>query len=274
METIQKMYELLKFIFLGLFQGFTEPIPISSSGHTVLLKELFNVNIPGLSFEMFIHFGSLLAIAIFYRGTLWQLLRNTYLFISQKNEQGKKDFYFLVLLFIATIPAAIIGLFFEEQINKLLQHIIIIGIALLMTGVFLWKIRKKRGVKEERDITIVDALWIGLAQAIAIIPGISRSGATIIMGMYVGLKREVALKFSFLLYIPVSVGAFVLSARDLLFDPYISTLIIPYLLAFIASILATFFALRWFINIMLKGYLKYFAYYCFIVGTFVILYFI
>src|SRR5690625_6862135 len=94
------------------------------------------------------------------------------------------------------------------------------------------------------------------------------------MGMYVGLKREVALKFSFLLYIPVSVGAFVLSARDLLFDPYISTLIIPYLLAFIASILATFFALRWFINIMLKGYLKYFAYYCFIVVTFVILYFI
>src|SRR5690625_6800586 len=91
---------------------------------------------------------------MFYRGTLWQLLRNTYLFMSQKNEQGKKDFYFLVLLFIATIPAAIIGLFFEEQINKLLQHIIIIGIALLMTGVFLWKIRKKRGVKEERDITI------------------------------------------------------------------------------------------------------------------------
>src|SRR5690625_3652170 len=224
------MYGLLKFIFLGLFQGFTEPIPISSSGHTVLLKELFNVNIPGLSFEMFIHFGSLLAIAIFYRGTLWQLLRNTYLFISQKNEQGKKDFYFLVLLFIAIIPAAFIGLFFEEQINKLLQHIIIIGIALLMTGVFLWKISKKRGVKEERDITIVHASWIGLAQSIAIIPGISRSGATIIMGMYVGLKREVALKFSFLLYIPVSVGAFVLSARDLLFDPYISTLIIPYLL--------------------------------------------
>src|SRR5690625_2488628 len=111
-----------------------------------------------------------------------------------------------------------------------------------MTGVFLWKMRKKRGVKEERDITIVDALWIGLAQAIAIIPGISRSGATIIMGMYVGLKREVALKFSFLLYIPVSVGAFVLSARDLLFDPYISILIIPYLLAFVVSSVVSFFS--------------------------------
>src|SRR5690625_5822906 len=122
-----------------------------------------------------------------------------------------------------------------------------------MTGVFLWKSRKERGVNEERGITIVGALWIGLAQAIAIIPGIRRSGATIIMGMYVGLKREVALKFSFLLYIPVSVGAFVLSARDLLFDPYISTLIIPYLLAFIALLLATFFALRRFINILLKG---------------------
>lgn len=275
MEYVHDLTLLLKYIFLGFFQGFTEPIPISSSGHLVLLRSIFDINIQGLSFEIFVHFGSLIAIIIAYRKDIFRLVQNGLAFIFNGDQRGKSDFHFIILLFFSTIPTALIGLLFEDYISQLFKkNLFIIGITLLITGIALWMIRNLQGHKKDKDITIKDAFIIGMAQAIALLPGISRSGATIVTAMLLGMKQETALRFSFLLYIPVSFGATILSVRDMVNDPLISSLVIPYLVALIAAIIATFYSLKWFIGIMAKGNLKYFAYYCFAVGIITIAFFI
>ncbi|WP_066187067.1 MULTISPECIES: undecaprenyl-diphosphate phosphatase [Gracilibacillus] len=259
---------LIKYLFLGLLQGFTEPIPISSSGHLVLAQEIFNVGIiENLSFEVLVNFGSLIAVLIIYWKDIISIAKNGIQYIGTRETRYHSDFMFIVYLVVATVPAAVLGLFFEDLIAKTFGgKASMVGISLLVTGAALWIIRNIRGSKSDGELTWKDAIIIGLAQAVSLIPGISRSGATIVAAMLLGLKQETALRFSFLMFIPVSAGTMVLSIGDVIHDPNIQTLWIPYVIAFIAALIATYFALRWFMNIMAKGNLKYFAIYCFIVG--------
>src|SRR5699024_10413463 len=236
MEHIQHFINLIHYLFLGLFQGFTEPIPISSSGHLVLLRELFQIEIPGLSFEILVHFGSLLAIVFVFREEIFTLIKSCYRFLIKRDQEAKLDFHFVILLVIATLPAGILVLLFEEKINQLLQFTFLVGCSLLVTGIFLWIIRKKVGKKGDNDLSIRHAFIIGLAQALALFPGISRSGATIVAAMLLGLKKELALRFSFLLYIPVSLGASMISAKNLVSDFQISLAWIPSIIALLAAI--------------------------------------
>ena len=127
-------------------------------------------------------------------------------------------------------------------------------------------------LKAEGELTFKDAIIVGLSQAVALIPGISRSGATIVSSLAIGMNRETAFKFSFFLYIPISLGGMVFSVTDLVNDPNLGQLILPYTLAFVASLVASYFSLRWFMDIMKKGKLGYFSIYCFIVGTLVIIF--
>ncbi|HLR74472.1 MAG TPA: undecaprenyl-diphosphate phosphatase [Virgibacillus sp.] len=272
MDLITKLILLLKYAFLGLVQGFTEPLPISSSGHIVLIRHLFSVNIEGLSFEIIVNFGSLIAVTLVYRHDILRLIKNSLSFVLIRDRTNQADFKFCVLLIIATIPTGIIGLLFEDFISKKLSTVTVVGMTLLITGLALWIIRNLTGHKQDQQITIKDALIVGLAQSIALIPGISRSGATIVAAMLTGMKRETALRFSFLLYLPVSFGVTILSVGDIVNDKQFNLLAIPYTIALLASIITTFYALRWFMNIMIKGHLKYFTYYCFAIGLLVILF--
>ncbi|WP_090767861.1 undecaprenyl-diphosphate phosphatase [Bacillus sp. OK048] len=265
--------ELLKYLILGLVQGITEPIPVSSSGHLVLFEHFFGLEISGLSFEVLVNFASLLAVLFIYRSDLMQLAKNSvsYLVVSDKTESMKKDFYFVLYLIIGTIPAGIIGVLFQDQIASTFKGIRVIGYTLILTGIALWLIRNLKGSKGDGELTLKDSIIIGLSQAVALIPGVSRSGATIVSSMALGIKRETALKFSFFLYIPVSVGGMILSLSDLIHDPGIGQLFLPYTIAFMASLVASYFSLKWFINIMKKGKLGYFSIYCFVVGIAVII---
>lgn len=264
---------LLKYIFLGLLQGITEPIPISSSGHLVLAQHFMGIATEKFTFELLVNAGSLIAVLIIYRQDITRLIKNGLSYITTRNDAAKADFRFIIYLIIATIPAGVAGLFFEEQISNIFEGGVIgIGITLLITGVALFLIRNLRGRKQDKDLRLRDAIIVGLAQMIALIPGISRSGATIVAAMGLGMKPDTALRFSFLLYIPVSVGGTLLSVTDLINDPDLETLFIPYLLAFLVSIIASYFALKWFMGIMQKGNLIYFSLYCFIVGTLVIIF--
>jgi undecaprenyl-diphosphatase len=267
MEFAEKVILLIKYGLLGIFQGFTEPIPISSSGHLVLAEHIFGLHIKGMSFEVFVNFASLLAIFIIYRHDLIRLFNNGLSYLFKRNEEAKSDFLFIIYLGIGTIPAAIIGLLFGDAIAAYLKDVKVIGFALIITGFALWMIRNLRGRKNDANLTIKDAIIVGLAQAVALIPGISRSGATIVAAMGIGMKQETALRFSFLLFIPVSVGSFILEGTEIVTDPMLSVLWAPYALAFIGSLVASYFSLKWFMAIMAKGNLKYFAFYCFIVGT-------
>jgi undecaprenyl-diphosphatase len=272
MEIINELWLLIQYLVLGIVQGVTEPIPISSSGHVVIFQELFGIVAEGLSFAILVNFGSLIAVMVIYRKDIMRLIYNGLLYLIKREESAKEDFQFIIFLVIATVPTGILGLLFEDVVSSNLSGVTTVGVTLLITGIALWIIRNLRGRKHDGDLTIKDAVIVGLAQSVALIPGVSRSGATIVAAMLLGMKQETALRFSFLLYIPVSLGITVLSVSDIINDPNFDTLMIPYAIAFLASIIASFFALKWFINIMKRGNLKYFAYYCFIVGFLVILF--
>ncbi|MRH43372.1 UDP pyrophosphate phosphatase [Aquibacillus halophilus] len=266
MDFISELWILLKYTLLGLFQGFTEPIPISSSGHLVIVRNLFQLDLSGLNFEILVNFGSLIAVLLIYRNDILHLIQNGLSYITKKNPEGKSDFNFIFYLIVGTVPAGIIGILFEDQISSTFSAPKMVGITLIITGLALWIIRNLKGRKSDGELTIKDAIIVGMAQAVALIPGISRSGATIVAAMLLGMKQETALRFSFLLYIPVSLGTLLLSIEELIADEHLATMWVPYSLAFLAAIIATYFSLKWFMNIMAKGNLKYFAFYCFVVG--------
>ncbi|KIL46487.1 undecaprenyl-diphosphatase [Jeotgalibacillus alimentarius] len=148
-----------------------------------------------------------------------------------------------------------------------------IAIMLFVTGIALWLIKNIRGSKDEGDITTKDSFLVGVGQSLALMPGISRSGATIISSVAVGMNRDTALRFSFLLYIPVSLGGVVLSLSDFINEPDKSELMIPYLLAFVSTLLMTYVAMKWFISMMKSGKLYYFSYYCFVMGLILLIFF-
>ena len=264
---------ILKYIFLGLFQGFTEPIPISSSGHVAILQELLGLNIEGLSFELFVNSASLLAVLLIYKADIIRLATNGIGYIvGRRTSKTKTDFHFIVLLIVATIPAGLVGVLFSDQIADIFKGAKTIGGALPITGIALCLIRNVRGKKSDRQLTFMDAVIIGLAQMVALIPGISRSGATLVAALARGTHQETALRFSFLLYIPVSLGGMLLGFSDLVNDPMLKEMWFPYLCAFIASFGMSYIALKWFMGIMARGNLKYFSYYCFIAGTLILLF--
>ncbi len=270
---MEQLWLTIKFLLLGLFQGLTEPIPISSSGHLLIAQYFLDVEIEGSvsTFALLVNTASLIAVLIIYREDIQRLIVNGLRFFKVKDEETTRDFMFIVYLVVATIPAAIIGVLFQDTIDDYLSTIVTVGITLVITGVALWLIRDIHGKRKDGNMTMKDAIIIGLAQSVALIPGISRSGATIVAAMARGINQETALRFSFLLFIPISLGGAVLSISDILNDDNLATLAVPYIMAFIGSLIASYFSLKWFMNIMAKGQLKYFAIYCFIVGPLVVL---
>lgn len=266
------LYDLLKYIFLGLFQGITEPIPVSSSGHLEIAEHFFGLEIEGMSFALLVNTASLFAVLLVYKEDIMRLIVNGLTYIKSRSPEAKTDFMFIIYLIIGTIPAGVIGVLFGDFIEENLASIKTVGITLIVTGFALWMIRNMRGRKSDGELSYRDAIIVGLAQAVALIPGISRSGATIVAAMSLGMKQETALRYSFLLYIPVSVGGMILGFSDILKDPYLRELALPYLLAFLSSLIASYFSLKWFMNIMARGNLKYFAVYCFIVGALVLIF--
>ncbi|MCG1010056.1 UDP pyrophosphate phosphatase [Salinicoccus sp. ID82-1] len=265
--------EIIRYIFLGLLQGFTEPIPVSSSGHLVIARELLGIEARGLSFEILLNTASLIAVLYIYRKDITAIIVNLsrYIFKGARDAEAIEDFRYTIYLVIATIPVGVLGILLEDIIGDNVS-MMTVGLMLLVTGVALWFIKNKRGERRDGDLNIKDAIIVGLSQCVALMPGISRSGATLVGAMGVGMNQKNALRFVFLLYIPVSLGTALLSIGDLVNDPEIMTLALPYALAFIATIIATYFGLKWLQGVMERGNLIIFTYYCFALGTFSILY--
>ncbi|MEJ8776462.1 undecaprenyl-diphosphate phosphatase [Pseudogracilibacillus sp. ICA-222130] len=269
MENMDLLY-IIKMFIIGIVQGFTEPIPISSSGHVMIVSEILHIGEQGFTFAILTNTASLLAILYVYRHDIARLTVHSLSYIRTREKAYQSDFRFVLLLIIATIPAGVLGVILKDYIADV-ANLFMIGLMLLITGMALWLIRNMNGKKDEQDITIKDAIIVGFGQAVALFPGISRSGSTIISAVAVGMNRETALRFSFMLYIPVSVGGLILGVTDFLEEPNKSELILPYGVAFFSTLFMTFFSLKWFINIMKKGKLIYFVYYCFTVGSILVL---
>lgn len=262
---------LLKYLILGIIQGFTEPLPISSSGHLRIFKSIFSDSVLNdMNFEIIVNFGSLIAILVLYRKEIISIISDFFKYISTKEKKYKTNYNYAWYIVIGTIPCALLGLFVKDFIEEK-TTVKFVGVMLLVTALFLFLIKDIKGKKEKEDLNFIDAIKIGLFQAVALLPGISRSGATVVGGMFSNLKRETALNYSFMLYIPVSLASMVLGVSDLIGSGNLSSLFIPYFVSMIASGIVTYYSAKLFMNIMKKGKLIYFSIYCLIAGLLTII---
>lgn len=264
--------KLIMYMILGLIQGFTEPIPVSSSGHLVIFNALLNVEeLNDLNFEIFVNFGSFIAICFFYRKEIIDIIKDFFMYIKTKDKKYEINYKYAWLIAIGTIPAGIVGILAKDIIESI-ASVKIVGVSLLITAIMLFMVKDIKGKKEKKDMTFKDALVVGLFQVIALFPGISRSGSTLVGGMSRNLERETAFKYSFMLYLPISVATMLLGILDVIENPISNTLILPYILGMITAGILTYFSIRWFKDIMQKGKLKYFVYYCLVMGIITILF--
>ncbi len=262
-------------LILGLIQGLTEPLPISSSGHIFLFKNLFNTNIfdNSFSFEIISNFGSFLAILFIFRKDIINLIQSFFKFIFKKDtrKKYKNDFMYIIKLVISTIPVGITGIIFNDYLESNFNSLKILALTFLFTALMLYIVRNIKGSKDDADLTFKDAIIIGLFEAITILPGISRSGTVLVACLLCKLKRDTALKYTFMLYFPVSLGTMLLKVPDLINTP--TSLLLPYLSGFIIALVVTYLSYRWLSNIVKNGKLWKFSIYCLCLAFFIFIYF-
>lgn len=261
-------------VILGIVQGFTELFPVSSSAHLVILQSFFpDFHQPGVAFDAILHLGTLIAVAFYFRVDIWNMLtslqpgRNRNFPWDTDTASLRKLILFLIL---GTIPAAFFGLFFQDQIHKFFESAQTAAFFLMVTGLLLFFSDKVTNTfRNLKDIKITDSILIGVAQAVALLPGISRSGATITTGIFLKINRQDAARFSFLLSIPAVLGAVILECG------YLKQISVSemrlYFVGFICAVIAGFISLKLFFLIIRKARMKYFAYYCWIVSIFTLL---
>ena len=242
---------------LGLLQGLTEFLPVSSSGHLVITGALLGTKEPGVTFEILLHLGSLLAVLIYFRMRIFQVIKSVF------NPQKKSDRMVIIYLVVGTIPAVIAVLLFKDFFEDAFTNPLMASCMLFVTGLILLSTRIKNNGK--KDITIKSSILMGIGQAIAIIPGISRSGTTISTGMLLGVKPAEAAEFSFLLAIPAILGAVVFKFKELM--QLDTALFGQYFFGFSVTFLSSLFAVYAVLTLIKKGKFEYFAYYCFAAGA-------
>ncbi len=269
-------------IFLGIIQGLTEFLPVSSSGHLVIFQHLFGLTEPELFFDVSVHVGTLLAVVIFYRRMIGDMARAAVNIVRAPDREAPdledaRSRRLILMVVIGSIPTAVMGLVFKSYTDQLFASMKLVGVDLLITGLLLFltgftgKADNSNGTPSGRlDLTVVDALVIGVVQGLAILPGISRSGITISTGLFLGLSRPTAAAFSFILSIPAITGAALLVLKDALegapFEP------LACLVGTAASFLVGYASLKFLIFIVNKGRLNYFAPYCWLAGVLALMY--
>jgi undecaprenyl-diphosphatase len=262
--------DIIQAIILGVVQGLTEFLPVSSSAHLVFMTDILGLP-QNVAFDTILHLGTLVAVV----GYFWKdILTIISAFISSvldifkgKFKEGLKEKPFKKLswlLLVGTIPAGLAGILLQKQFEALFSDVIYVGFFLIVTGLLLWGAeRVNPGTKDVKDITFKNAIVIGIFQAIAIAPGISRSGATISAGLFCGLNRELAARYSFLLSIPAILGAAVVQMRHIN-SLDIST--ITLIAGFVSALIFGYLAIKLLLKIIKERTLMIFAYYCWIVG--------
>lgn len=278
----EKIIVLLKYILVAFVQGVGEILPISSSGHMVIVQRLLGLQSSDLVFEVFLHFASLIAIIFFFRKKLWSLIKDFFLFIfkrpnvdSEEYLSMKKNYMLAWYIVIASIPAAIFGFLLSDLIEEKLSNLLFVGIFLFVTALLLFGSTLIKRGKQMEDMKWYNALFIGLFQCLGIMPGISRSGSCIVGGASQRLEQSDAAEFAFLLAIPIMLGSAVFKVSDIGDALKQTELIIPYIVAFIVTLVVTYFSLRIFLTIVRKIKLSYFSIYCCVMGLIsIVLYFV
>ncbi len=266
--------EALKYFILGLVQGITEILPISSSGHVELAKVLVGLQEDkGLLFLILVNTGSLVTMLIIYFKRLVKIYKDFFLYIFKKESRVKTEagFSFGLKIIVATIPIVIVGLLFKNLLEQLTTEysVLLSGVGLVFTGTILVLIANKKILNGNTHINYLDAVLIGFAQAIAIVPGISRSGMTTSTAISRGMGIDSALNFSFMIYIPASIGSVIILIKDSFSEGLgvaNNAVLFYYFLAFMAAMVSTYIAYRLIFNIFKSGKIHYFGFYCILIG--------
>lgn len=264
---------ILKYIVIAFVQGVAEILPISSSGHMVITKHILGIGTEDLSFEIFLHFASLIAIVFFLRKRLFELVKDFLIFVFKRPNiedanysKIKNNFIICIYIVVATIPAGILGILLEDIIGQHLTSLLFVGIFLIITAILLYISTLIKCEKEIHEIKWYNALAIGLFQCVGILPGISRSGSCIVGSKAQKVNQNDSAEFAFLLAIPIMLGSAIFSINDISIAFQNKELIIPYIIAFIVTLFATYVALAIFLKIVRKQKLYYFSIYCILMG--------
>ena len=253
-------------IILGIIQGLTEFLPVSSSGHLEITKEIFDTDYQAkesLLMTVVLHFATALSTVFVFRKDIYKILKG---FFSKTDFKERK---FAIKIIISMVPAAIVGIFFEDIIESFFSgQLILVGSMLIITGFLLLLADKAK--ESSSQISFLNSFIIGVSQAIAILPGISRSGATIATSVILGIDKNLSAKFSFLMVVPLIFGKVL---KDILSGDIVSESFSfgPLFLGFIAAFFTGLFACKWMISLVRSSKLKYFSFYCFTVAVLVII---
>lgn len=258
------MIEIIKYIFLGLIQGIAEILPISSSGHIMFYSKVFNIETPGLTFELFTNFASFLALFIVLWKDIKLLIANSFTYLFKKKEENKVYFHYLLKLAIGVIFIGIIGFIFKDKLNEL-KSLLFIGFGFLITASFLLLTFYVNKTEDKEEITFLDSVVIGVIQVFSLLPGISRSGSTIVGGKSRKISLSEILKFSFLMYLVISVPTTILGVNDVL-NNLENINVIGYTLAFIVTFSATLVTGIFVLKRLKMNHLVYFSIYLFIMA--------
>ncbi|MBN2281907.1 MAG: undecaprenyl-diphosphate phosphatase [Candidatus Marinimicrobia bacterium] len=258
-------------LLLGMIQGLTEFLPVSSSGHLVIFQKLLGIASDNLAFEIIVHLGTLMSVFVVFYNDLLNLIKSLCIGIRNPKSAYIQDEYFklAIQIMVGTIPAVFAGLLFKDFFERIFHNSSLVGITLIITGAIL--LSTKFLNKIDKKLSLINSLLIGTGQALAIFPGISRSGTTISTALFCGISKREAARFSFLLSIPAILGAAVLEIKDLIISGISGQQILSLATGFLSSFLVGYLAIRFLLNIINKGKFFWFAPYCFLAGLFVLI---
>jgi len=259
--------EILNAGILALVQGLTEFLPVSSSGHLVIASSLLGLDNEDILLEIFLHFGTFLSVLVIFRQDILDILSAFFRHIFRFRAWGRAfsedgNFRLSIYLIVAILPAGIAGLLFKDFFESLFNSLAATGTALIVTGLLL--LGTYWAPKSKHEITLGRGLLIGLAQAFAIIPGISRSGSTISTALYLGIAKEKAARFSFIMALPLVFGATLLEG---LTAEWGTVDILPILLGTALAFVSGYAAIKWLLALLVRGKFHHFAWYCLLLGT-------
>ncbi|MFH1328785.1 MAG: undecaprenyl-diphosphate phosphatase [Candidatus Bathyarchaeota archaeon] len=256
------MVTLIDILILAVVQGLTEWLPVSSSGHLVITQKVLGLNLP-LIYSVMLHVGTLIVILTVFRKDVAEIIK-----ALVKREFQTEEGKLALLIAVGSVPIAIIGFVFYDFFESLFDNLLVVGVALLITGCVLFFSERRIG---NRKMGILDSLLIGLAQGVAIIPGVSRSGVTIATGLLRKIGKATAFRYSFLLSVPAVIGATLMESRELVTG---NIDVVPLFLGAIISMIVGYASLKLLQKIVMSEKFHLFAYYCWIVGIVIILFII
>lgn len=285
---------LLQAILMGMIQGLTEFLPVSSSGHLAIFKNVFHVNTEmKMTFDILLHVGTLIAVFICYWADIKKMVvegvrmlidcvANGVTFFSNRFNGEEEEYRriitgsyrkFVLLVLVSTIPTGIIGFLGKDLVEKTGENMLIIGVCLLITACLLMIADKSvSGRKTPKDITYKNAVGIGIAQGIATLPGISRSGMTITACLLSGFDKRFAVKYSFIMSIPAILGAAVLDLKNMFSESITASEISCYIIGMLVAAIVGFFCIKFVLALVRNRKFKYFGYYCIVMGLLSVIY--